>query len=416
MSTVIQIENLGKCYRIRSQAGYVNLKEVLSSQLARLTSDKKPAAPYRELWALREVNVEIHSGELIGLIGLNGSGKSTLLKLLSEVTKPTTGTVRLWGRIGSLLEVGTGFHPELTGKENVYLSGSILGMSWKEISRKFDEIVAFSEMENYLDMPVKRYSSGMYMRLAFSVAAHLDPDILLIDEALAVGDLNFRRKCMTKMRSFVKSGATVIFVSHNMGLLAETCSRCLLLEKGRLVGEGPAAAVIQQYLQSTTHSSAELTFPPGAEPGFFSRLWINRGRPAVYGEPFELEVVLRNLPVRQGFTMGFGFCGLDGSRLLSCEGEGAAETQATTEASALTLRGCLPALPLTPGVYLLDLVLRDQGNRVLDHRLSCAQVEIISDEKNAGHFLPEAGGVRMRCTWEKLEPAAPAGEHNAASK
>jgi lipopolysaccharide transport system ATP-binding protein len=400
MSTVIKIENLGKRYRIRSQKGYVNLKEVISSQLERLTLNKNKVSPYRDLWALQDVNVEIYSGELIGLVGLNGSGKSTLLKLISEVTKPTTGTIALWGRIGSLLEVGTGFHPELTGKENIYLSGSILGMPWSNISRKFDEIVAFSEMESFLDMPVKRYSSGMYMRLAFSVAAHLDPDILLIDEALAVGDLNFRRKCMTKMQNFVKSGATVIFVSHNMGLLAETCNRCLMLEKGRLVEEGPAAAVIQRYMQNT-RSAMEITFPTDAESDFFSHLRINRGRPPSYGEPFELEVGLRNLPARHRFALGFGFCSLDGSRLLSCEGE-TIEPQGLPEIGELTLRGFLPALPLAPGVYLLDLVLRDEGHRVLDRRLSCAQVEIISDEKNVRFFLPEAGGVRMPCTWERL--------------
>jgi len=400
MSTVIKIENLGKRYRIRNQGGYVNLKEVLSTQLGRLTSKREKVPPYRELWALREVEVEIKSGELIGLVGLNGSGKSTLLKLLSEVTKPTTGVIKIWGRIGSLLEVGTGFHPELTGRENVYLSGSILGMSWKDISRKFDEIVAFSEMENYLDMPVKRYSSGMYMRLGFSVAAHLDPDILLIDEALAVGDLGFRRKCMAKMQSFVRSGATVIFVSHNMGLLAETCDRCLFLEKGRLVEDGPAATVVQRYMQSS-RSGTEITFGAATESGIFNRLRINQGRTVVYGESFELEVGLRNLPAGQRFTLGFGFCSLDGSRLLSCEAKEAA-SQVLPENNGMTLRGGIAALSLAPGVYLLDLVLRDEKNQVLDHRLACAQVEIVSDEKNTLLFLPEAGGVRVPCTWERL--------------
>jgi ABC-type polysaccharide/polyol phosphate transport system ATPase subunit len=400
MSAVIKIENLGKRYRIRSQTGYVNLKEVITHQFARLTSRKSKVPPYRELWALRDVSVEILAGELIGLVGLNGSGKSTLLKLLAEVTKPTTGTISLWGRIGSLLEVGTGFHPELTGRENIYFSGSILGMSWNDISRKFDEIVAFSEVEQYLDMPVKRYSSGMYMRLAFSVAAHLDPDILLIDEALAVGDMNFRRKCMAMMQSFVKSGATVIFVSHNMGLLAETCTRCLLLEKGQLVEEGPAATVIQRYLRNT-RSGTEISFPSVGST-FFSRLRINQGRPPVYGERFDLEVSLLNLPTRQGFTLGFGFCSLDGSRLLSCEGIKAADSLTPQDAGEVTLQGSLPALPLAPGVYLLDLVLRDGDNHILEHRPACAQVEILSDEKSSRLFSAEAGGVRLACHWERL--------------
>jgi lipopolysaccharide transport system ATP-binding protein len=400
MSTVIKIENLSKRYKIRTQKGYINLKEVLTTQLARLSQSGEKIPTYQELWALRDVNTEISSGDLIGLVGLNGSGKSTLLKLLAEVTKPTTGTITLWGRIGSLLEVGTGFHPELSGRENIYLSGSILGLSWKGVARKFDEIVSFSEMEPYLNMPVKRYSSGMYMRLAFSVAAHLDPDILLVDEALAVGDLNFRRKCMTKMQNIVKSGATVIFVSHNMGLLAETCSRCLLLEKGRLVEDGPALTVIQRYLKSA-YSSTEIIFTPDTGAGFLSRLGINNNRPVVYMGSFELEVGLKNLPAKEAFSLGFGFCSLDGARLLSCESEAMIEVPNSPGASELTLRSCLSALPLAPGIYLLDLVLRDKSNRVLEHRLSCAQVEIISDEEAGRVFLPEAGGVRVPCTWEK---------------
>jgi lipopolysaccharide transport system ATP-binding protein len=397
MSTVIKIENLGKRYRIRSQAGSVNLKEVLSHQLAQLFSKKNRVPAYRDFWALQDVNIEIRSGELIGLVGLNGSGKSTLLKLMSEVTKPTTGKISLWGRIGSLLEVGTGFHPELTGRENVYLSGSILGMSWDDISRKFDEIVAFSEIEQYLDIPAKRYSSGMYMRLAFSVAAHLDPDILLIDEALAVGDVNFRRKCMTKMQSVVKSGATVIFVSHNMGLLAETCDRCLLLEGGRLVEEGPAAAIIQRYMR-TNRSATEITFEPTTESSFFSRLRINQDRPAIYGAAFDVEVTLRALPPGQRVILSFGLSSLDGPRLLSCEGE-LAESGSVTPNGERTLRGNLPVLPLLPGVYLLDLMVRDQSQRVLDHRSACAQVEIVPPE-NGPTLSLETGGVRLPCTWE----------------
>jgi lipopolysaccharide transport system ATP-binding protein len=399
MSTVIKIENLGKRYRVRNQAGYINLKEVLSRQFARLTSSGEGQLSYREHWALREVNVEIRSGELIGLVGLNGSGKSTLLKLLSEVTKPTTGTITLWGRIGSLLEVGTGFHPELTGRENIYLSGSILGMSRKDITRKFDEIVAFSEMEPYLNMPVKRYSSGMYMRLAFSVAAHMDPDILLIDEALAVGDLNFRRKCMAKMQSFVQSGATVIFVSHNMSLLAETCHRCLFLEKGLLIEDGPAASVIQRYLKSA-NSSADILFPPSSSVDFFSRLRINRGQPAANGTPFELDVTLKILPAGTKFSIGFGFCSVEGTRLLSCEGNTVARPPGVPPAEGATFRGVVANLSLAPGIYLLDLVLRDSQNQVVDFRPACAQVEIISEEKNSPFFLPDVGGVRIDCVWD----------------
>jgi lipopolysaccharide transport system ATP-binding protein len=272
-------------------------------------------------------------------------------------------------------------------------------MSWKEIARKFDEIVAFSEMEPYLDMPVKRYSSGMYMRLAFAVAAHLDPDILLIDEALAVGDLNFRRKCTAKMQSFVKSGATVLFVSHNMALLAETCTRALLLEKGRLVQEGPVAPVIQRYLQNS-QSGAEIVFPPDHAPGLFARVRINRGQPVVFDAAFELEVNLRRLSPGQRFTLGFGLASVEGTRLLSCEENGPPCTAPAT--GELTLRVSLPALALAPGLYLLDLMLRDETHQVVDHRLACAQIEVTSDEKTSHFFSPESGGVQIPCRWELL--------------
>jgi lipopolysaccharide transport system ATP-binding protein len=203
------------------------------------------------LWALRDVSLSVAAGETLGIIGRNGAGKSTLLKLLSRVTWPTEGEIRLYGRIGSLLEVGTGFHPELTGRENVYLNGTILGMRRHEIVRRFDEIVAFAEIERFLDTPVKRYSSGMYVRLAFAVAAHLDPEILVVDEVLAVGDASFQRKCIGKMGEVAREqGRAVLFVSHNMVAITALCTRAVLLEQGRLVQDGAASAVVQRYLSS----------------------------------------------------------------------------------------------------------------------------------------------------------------------
>lgn len=211
----------------------------------------RPAAERRErteLWALRDLTFTVGEAETVGVIGRNGAGKSTLLKILSRITKPTRGRAEIRGRVGSLLEVGTGFHSELSGRENIYMNGAILGMKRPEIKRKFDEIVAFSEVERFLDTPVKHYSSGMYMRLAFAVAAHLEPDILIVDEVLAVGDAEFQRKCLGKMSEVTQAGRTVIFVSHQMGSIAQLCQRSLLLENGMMVMEGPSQSVIEHYI------------------------------------------------------------------------------------------------------------------------------------------------------------------------
>jgi lipopolysaccharide transport system ATP-binding protein len=200
-----------------------------------------------DFWALKDVSFEVKQGEAVGIIGRNGAGKSTLLKVLGRITEPTIGRVEIDGRVSSLLEVGTGFHPELTGRENIYLNGSILGMSRREVTRKFDEIVDFAEIEKFLDTPVKRYSSGMYMRLAFAVAAHLEPEVMIVDEVLAVGDAQFQRKCLGRLQNLNKSGRTVLFVSHNLGSLSALCDRGILLSAGRVVAEGPIANVLHQY-------------------------------------------------------------------------------------------------------------------------------------------------------------------------
>jgi lipopolysaccharide transport system ATP-binding protein len=271
MVAVLHIENLGKCYPLnRSEAagafGYHTLREELAGAFrspVRWLRERLRFSRTDDFWALRDVNLEVHEGEVIGIIGRNGAGKSTLLKILSRITKPTRGRVVLRGRVGSLLEVGTGFHPELTGRENIYLNGAILGMSRHEIRRKFDEIVQFSEIEDFLETPVKRYSSGMYVRLAFAVAAHLEPEILIIDEVLAVGDLAFQRKCMGRMREVGRSGSTVLFVSHNMAAVESLCTRAILLEGGRISDEGPVPEVVRSYHRRI------MTPRPGAVGSFF---------------------------------------------------------------------------------------------------------------------------------------------------
>jgi|SRR5579862_2121224 len=251
---VLRIEDLGKSYRIGEREPYKALRDVATDALktpARIIQGRKrvKAASTDRIWALSGVSFDVRQGEVLGLIGRNGAGKSTLLKILSRITEPTEGQVTLRGRVGSLLEVGTGFHPELTGRENIFLNGTILGMRRAEINRRFDEIVEFSGVERFLDTPVKRYSSGMQVRLAFAVAAHLEPEILLVDEVLAVGDVEFQEKCLGKMRDVTQEGRTVVFVSHNLAAVRSLCTRALLLEQGKLTFDGATDEAVGRYLQ-----------------------------------------------------------------------------------------------------------------------------------------------------------------------
>jgi homopolymeric O-antigen transport system ATP-binding protein len=262
MSAIISVENLSKKYLLRHEMrshSYVTLREVITDKVRKLSKNVlKPFGlrphelfPTREeFWALKDVSFEIKQGDRLGIIGRNGAGKSTLLKILSRIVEPTAGRARIKGRIASLLEVGTGFHPELTGRENIFLNGAILGMSRMEIKKKFDEIVDFAETEKFLDTPIKRYSSGMYVRLAFAVAAHLEPDILIVDEVLAVGDLHFQNKCLGKMREMGGNGRTVLYVSHNMASLRNLCDRGILIEQGILTFQGSISDAIDSYTKS----------------------------------------------------------------------------------------------------------------------------------------------------------------------
>ena len=270
MPKVIAIENLSKRYRL-GLIGTRSFYEDFERWKAKLQGKADPFVKIGEqdhgnradgyIWALRNINLEVEQGEIVGIIGLNGAGKSTLLKILSRITAPTSGRIKIKGRFSSLLEVGTGFHPELTGRENVYLNGTIMGMNRGEIDRKFDEIVDFSEVENYIDTPVKRYSSGMRVRLGFAVAAHLDPDILVVDEVLAVGDVAFQKKSLGKMSEVSRQGRTVLFVSHNMQVILRLVERCALLERGQLKKVGEPRQVVDAYLRSGVAQDGELVFP-----------------------------------------------------------------------------------------------------------------------------------------------------------
>lgn len=260
---IIKVEGLSKQYRLGAlRPGYATFRETLAETMMqpfkRLRRTANDGAPVNKtFWALRDVSFEVRPGEIVGIVGYNGAGKSTLLKILSRIVDPTAGRYELYGRVGSLLEVGTGFHPDLSGRDNVFLNGAILGMKRGEIERKFDEIVAFSEIEKFIDTPVKWYSSGMYLRLAFSVAVHLDPEILLMDEVLAVGDVAFQQKCLAKMHAIMQEGRTILFVSHSMSAVSRLCKRVILLEQGRVTHDGPTPQVVNDYLGANWSIVAE---------------------------------------------------------------------------------------------------------------------------------------------------------------
>lgn len=313
MKNVIKVENLSKRFMIghEKKENYTALRDVVARSAKKIfsfsfaRSGAKTTYTTEEFWALKNINFEINQGDRVGIIGRNGAGKSTLLKVLSRITEPSSGSVRLNGRVASLLEVGTGFHPELTGRENIFLNGAILGMSRGEIRRKFDEIVAFAEVEKFLDTPVKRYSSGMYVRLAFAVAAHLEPEILIVDEVLAVGDAQFQKKCLGKMQDVSKNeGRTILFVSHNMTAIQSLCNRGILLRKGELVANDTMEKVSEKYLEEHNEIKTKISFsdPDSAIGSEFVK--IKRA------EIVPLEGDVNSITVDKAFNIEFEFWNL----------------------------------------------------------------------------------------------------------
>ncbi len=372
MQPAVRVEDLGKRYRIdasRPRTGYRSLREDLMRLLhAPLRRLRRQSVPRRsDFWALEGVSFELPPGEVLGVVGRNGAGKSTLLKVLARVTQPTTGRVELRGRVGSLLEVGTGFHPELTGRENVYLNGALLGMKRAEIDRKFDAVVAFAEVEPFLDTPVKRYSSGMYTRLAFAVAAHLEPDILIVDEVLAVGDAEFQKKCLKKMGDVTEEGRTILFVSHNMGAVQTICRRALLLDHGRLKRFGPTEEVVAEYLKAGEAAEgaplAERRDREGDGRFRFEefRVLDARGRPAgrmVTGEDCYLRIRLSTPPPGAGMLapldVAVSIRDVHGRKLteVTTYFTGASPR---TPAEARELWCLVPRVPLLAGEYRIEL-------------------------------------------------------------
>ena len=329
--SIISVENLSKLYLIGRQAEKGDglrhvLERAVRSPFGWMGSGKDgKQAKTKEFWALRDLHFQVKQGEVVGIIGRNGAGKSTLLKILSRITEPTQGRIRLRGRVASLLEVGTGFHPELTGRENIYLNGAILGMGRVEIKRKFDEIVAFAGLETFLDTPVKRYSSGMYVRLGFAVAAHLEPEILIVDEVLAVGDAEFQKKCLQKMGDVAHGGRTVLFVSHNMQAVTRLCPRCILLNEGRIKLDGSSAQVANAYLNSGVSTAATREWPdiataPGDEVARFRAVRVRSGEGEVIEstdarQPVGIELEFEILTPGRKFLPHFALWNQDGTVL-----------------------------------------------------------------------------------------------------
>ena len=304
MSVALVAEDLSKQYRIGElQSTYGTLRDSLSAGARRLLRQDH-RLHYETIWALRDVSFEVDDGEVLGVIGRNGAGKSTLLKILTRITTPTSGRAEIRGRVGSLLEVGTGFHPELTGRENIFLNGSILGMKRREIQARYSQIVEFAGVDQFIDTPVKRYSSGMQVRLAFAVAAHLEPEVLLIDEVLAVGDAEFQRKCLGRMEDLSESGRTVLFVSHNMQVVSQLCDRVIWLDGGRIVRDGQSEAVVAAYLQSGLGSSSTRDWPdPASAPGDdLARLRFARVVD-VHGDTVQAADVRAPVGIEIGFTV-----------------------------------------------------------------------------------------------------------------
>ncbi|HSK63200.1 MAG TPA: ABC transporter ATP-binding protein [Pyrinomonadaceae bacterium] len=416
MTPIVKAENLGKVYQIGTRTtGYATLRESLTNALRSPFATLRRRTETREnVWALRDVSFNVMAGQVLGIIGQNGAGKSTLLKILSRITEPTTGRAELYGRAGSLLEVGTGFHPELTGRKNIFLNGAILGMTRPEIQRKFDEIVAFAELEKFLDTPVKRYSSGMYMRLAFSVAAHLDPEILVVDEVLAVGDAAFQKKCLGRMRDISTEGRTVLFVSHNMAAIRSLCQRGILLAAGRKVFEGTAGECVDRYLAEVTqHATNEVDLTSVRRSrGVDSTLRMDKvrlasrdGRPLVRsGDPLEVELLFSVAEPLEDVVVGVNISSADNVSIMECRNShsvGAIEQLGPGEYS---IKCRINQNILSPGLYFLNVGARC-ASKPLDYVPQAMTFEIYSDETVASLWLSDVGGVvRVPSDWTQPQP------------
>ena len=424
--SIIHVSNLGKKYLISPQKAdrYGSFRETITRGAVTLgrrlcnrmsVSVSQPTIKSEAFWALQNVGFEIKRGEVIGIIGRNGAGKSTLLKILSRITEPTTGSVKINGRVASLLEVGTGFHPELTGRENIFLNGAILGMRRAEIIKKFDEIVAFAEVEKFLNTPVKRYSSGMYVRLAFAVAAHLEPEILLIDEVLAVGDAQFQNKCLGKMGDVAKEGRTVMFVSHNMAVIQKLCPRALLLKNGTITMDGNVQNVVTNYIdevyQAEPSINVDLIDMP-RRPGFGEQIRIsdckifnssnNESEQLKFGEQFTVELESKSTMAVNNISFVLGIESLLGVRILTSMSEEAGHYFSLKSGKRVRVRLSIENLMLKPGKYFLTVGIR--SNKIgLDQIINAKAFHVTSFLKDHNVMPMDVWGmVHIMPKWSKV--------------
>ena len=428
---VVRVENLSKRYLVghqsRRREHYTTLRDVIARKAHGLASKAADLVRGRqisqgdvveEFWALRNVSFAVQQGDVVGIIGPNGAGKSTLLKILSRITPPTEGRILIRGRVASLLEVGTGFHAELSGRENIFLNGAILGMTEREIRKKFDEIVAFAEVERFLDMPVKRYSSGMHVRLAFAVAAHLEPDLLIVDEVLAVGDADFQKKCLGKMDDVSRrEGRTVLFVSHNMSVIKTLCPTAIWLDRGVMRCEGPSRNVIDQYLAVVSPSHDRLLKLDDSQRlhkhddslRLLSLEW-HCDLPLRHRESLRGRIRFRTRMPSHDLAIGIGFSNLEGNRVLTYETDFQdGFNPDISQAGEYCVNFAVESLPLAPSVYALDVFCRSSEIRSVDYVPAAVQVEIVAGPKSPICILQHNTGVHLPSswTWENLEHGGP---------
>jgi lipopolysaccharide transport system ATP-binding protein len=408
----IRVENLSKCYRIGQQQKYRTLRETLvdkfKSPIRKLCNPQHVNEANNIIWALKDISFDVKQGEVVGIIGRNGAGKSTLLKIISRITEPTEGNILMRGRVGSLLEVGTGFHQELTGRENIYLNGAILGMKRAEIARKFDEIVAFSEIEKFLDTPVKHYSSGMYVRLAFAVAAHLEPEILIVDEVLAVGDVEFQKKCLGKMNDVAHGGHTVLFVSHNMGAINTLCEKSIWLNKGRITGIGEVEDIVSSYLINGSESTGFIEWhnivdAPGDDIVKLRRVALHNSHGFIshsfaIDDDIYVEIEYELLVKRRDVRLGFELTTSDGVIVfMTAFGDNDVEF-IPSEIGQYKVCCKIPSNLLNSGHYIIEVAGYIPGIKFLIPRGVCLSCDVLQT-KNIGGYGQRRGAIRPILHW-----------------
>jgi lipopolysaccharide transport system ATP-binding protein len=419
--TVITVNDLSKSYLVGHESvqreRYTVLRDVIVREARNFARKAADFLHGRQIiqgdevevfWALKDINFEIKEGEILGIIGSNGAGKSTLLKILSRITEPTRGRVTVTGRVASLLEVGTGFHPELSGRENIFLNGAILGMPKAEIRKKFDEIVAFADVERFLDTPIKRYSSGMYVRLAFAVAAHLDPDILIVDEVLAVGDAEFQKRCLGKMEEVSRhEGRTVLLVSHNMGVIASLCPMAIWLHKGSICAHGEARKITSEYLVQRMRNQEQILNLEGVARSnntedrlrLKSLEWLCE-LPLRHGEPVKARIRFKTRAPIEDVAIGIGFSTIEGRRLLTYDSDfGGGSRRYFNKPGDYVIDLEIGSLPLAPDIYALDIGSRSGDFRSLDYIAANLWLDVVPGPNTPANIIRNYAGVRLEGKW-----------------